>query len=133
MPPGWFTEPVRAWREMQFTSDLCTPGHPLCILSAAAIYADRRLVSQERMTERAYRFRRVDGRIGAAERIWNQLREHGGVVTEGSAAAMADCTVPQLHQMVHAALTARVLVCRRSGAGNYFEMGPVSPTQERAR
>lgn len=28
MPAGWFTEPVRAWRSMEFTSQLC-PASPM--------------------------------------------------------------------------------------------------------
>jgi hypothetical protein len=28
MPAGFFTEPVRAWRTMEFTSQLC-PANPL--------------------------------------------------------------------------------------------------------
>lgn len=42
MPAGWFTQPVRDWPALNFTSALCTAGHPLCMLSAKAISEDRR-------------------------------------------------------------------------------------------
>lgn len=126
MPAKWFTEPVRAWWP-DFRSDLCTPGHPLCILTASAIYADQRAERLERATERKYHFRRVEGRIGAPERIWTHLRTGAAPLGEEAAAQMVGCTVPQLYPMLHAALSARVLVCVRSGKANRFELGPVAP------
>jgi hypothetical protein len=128
MPTGWFTEPVRAWWP-DFRSDLCTPGHPLCILTPKAIFEDRREVSLQRMTSRAYHFRRVDGRISAVERIWKHLRDNGGSLTESEAADMAACTVPQVHALLHAALSACALVVKRGPGGSRFELGPVAPKE----
>lgn len=125
MPKGWFTEPARAWWP-DFKSDLCTPG-PLSILTPAAIYADRREQNLQRMTTRAYHFRRVDGRVSAVERIWVHLRDTGGSLTESAAAEMAECTVPQLHALLHAALSACALVVKRGTGGSRFELGPVMP------
>lgn len=126
MPPGWFSAPARAWWP-DFKSDLCTAGNPLCILTASAIYADKRSESLERLTARAYHFRRVDGRIGASERVWTHLNTKGGSLPEQDAAKLAGVTVAQLYAMVHAALSSRVLVRVRKAGGNQFELGPVRP------
>lgn len=132
MPAGWFTDPVHAWKSMAFTSDLCTPGHPLCMLTTAAVFADRRaarLGADEARPAgmRAFRFIRKGGSAGAPESIWRYLRQHGGTLAEAEASSLTKTPWYDLLTLTRHAVQAGVLkVSGRDGA-RLYALGPVLP------
>lgn len=136
IPAGWFTEPVRAWWP-DFISDLCTAGRPLCILTPAAILAEKRGArlsgsSRARVPGmRPYKFRRLDGVTGATERIWRHLREHGGVLPADQATKLTGYTRRELRQYTESAVAAGVLIFDGPAAAGQYALGPVVPTSER--
>lgn len=131
-PPGWFMEPVRAWKSMRFQSALFTPGSPLCVLSPAEIANEERAAALQRTVapidqRRPYRFRRVGGAVAPAEAVWIAIGERGGQLPEADATKLTSCSRASLQQRCTNAITAGVLVLRRERGEWVYERGAVAP------
>ena len=133
IPPGWFTEPCRAWWP-DFQSATCTPGHPLCMMGHVELLLVKRrarmAASQARAASgaaRPFKFSRKEaGKASTAETIWRHIGAHGRI-EEDAASAIVDCRPGSLHQRLGNAIDAGVLA-RVMAAGRWgYELGAVTP------
>lgn len=109
-----------------FKSALCDPGHPLCILTPAAIAGDAKAAS--RRDPVAYRFRPIgNGEVSSAERLWDHLRANGGEATQSEASKVIGHQPGKVAQILRPAIAAGVLVRSRENNVWMYRLGDTLP------